>query len=83
MHPRRDIAALGIVRTAPETGADDVSIELGDEDCPVGSQPRPELLDRPGGLVREHSALDANPALELRVALGAPNLDHPDLLSFP
>ena len=47
MHARRDVAALRIVRAAPETGADDLSVELRDEHRPVGSEPRPELLDRP------------------------------------
>src|SRR4029453_14676121 len=83
MHTRRDIAALGIVRAAAETGADDLSVELRDEPRPVGSQPRPEFLDRPGGLVREDRSLDANPALEVGVALGAPDVDHPERFNFP
>ncbi len=83
MHTRRDETALGIVRAPAEPGADDLAVELRDENRSIGHQSRAELLDRPRRLVRQDGALDPDPAFEVRVRLGAPDLNHPDLFSFP
>ncbi len=83
VHARRDEASPDDVRAPGQPGTDDLAVELRDEHEPLGLGAVAELLRRPGGLVRQDGPLDAAPGFEVRVRVGLPNADHPDLLSFP
>ena len=83
MHPRRDKAPPDDVRAPGDPGPDDLAVELRDDDEPLGLGSVAKLLRRPGGLVRQDGPLDAAPGFEVRIRVGLPDADHPDLFSFP
>jgi hypothetical protein len=83
MHARGNEPAALHIRAPSKPSADDLAVEVGDENELSGLFTLPELLHRPRRLVRNDGALDADPALEIRVGLGCADLDHPDRLSFP
>ena len=83
MNTRRDEASTLHVRAPGQPCAYNLPVEHSNDHELVRLLTLAELLHGPRGLIRQHGALDADPAFEVRVALGAPNLDHPDLFSFP
>jgi hypothetical protein len=83
MHARGNEPPALHIRAPCKPGTDDLAVEVGDENELTGLFTLPELLHRPRRLVRNDGALDADPALEVGVALGAANLDHPARSACP
>jgi hypothetical protein len=77
----RDEATPRRIGRAADSAPGQLSVRVGQEEQPahLGAQ----LLDRRSALSAEHALLDLPPRLEVGVGLGSPELDHPDLFSFP